>query len=161
MRDIYIGIAFIFFGLSATAQHSSRTVFANAGEPLSSENIRLHFTIGEPIVGLIQNGNASLDQGFWAGLNIMDPLAPNTVNETGIVVYPIPVEDELNIATGQRQLFGLQLFAIDRRMVLSTTTDVEQVAHQIDTSTLTPGTYVLQLFLRDENDTVLFKIIKE
>ena len=98
---------------------------------------------------------------FSAGLIIIDPLEPNTVDETGIVVYPIPVEDELNIATGQRQLFGLQLFAIDRRMVLSTTTDVEQVAHQIDTSTLTPGTYVLQLFLRDENDTVLFKIIKE
>jgi len=161
MGKISVGFVFLFTVFFTKAQDITKEVIANAGAPSTTANMELNFTLGEAIIGLVGNKNSVLDQGFWASFNINDLLQPNSDNETGIVVYPIPVEEVLNIATGQRQLFGLQLFAIDRRIVLSETTDVDQVEHQIEMGTIAPGVYVLQLFLRDENEPVLFKIIKE
>lgn len=161
MKKYILGLAFLFLNLSISAQRLNRTILLSSGEALTSANFSLNFSLGEPIVGPITSGALALSQGFWAGFDIFDPLQPNTIDETGIVVYPIPTNEELNIVTGQRELFGLRLFAIDRRMVLSTTTDVDVSEHQVDTGTLAPGVYVLQLFLNDTTDTVQFKIVKE
>ncbi len=157
-KSMLIGLVLILghFGFSQT---DDRSVLSNAGEPLSNGTLQLNFTMGEPIVGLV-GSTTSIDQGFWASQTIIVPV-PFTENPTGIAVYPVPVDDILNIATRGQQLVGLQVFSVDRRMVFSKAITATTTAHQIDLSTISRGVYVLQLFLEEANEALLFKIIKE
>lgn len=157
-KSILIGLI-LAWGHFGFGQTNDRSILSNAGKPLSNGTLQLNFTMGEPIVGLV-GSTTSIDQGFWASQAILEPM-PYTENPTGIAVYPVPVNDILNVATSGQQLVGLQVFSIDRRMVISKIITVDVTEHQIDLSTISKGVYVLQLFLEEASETLLFKIIKE
>jgi|GEM_PF-3582176 len=154
----------LFFGLSfamtvyGSAQTMSKMVVASAGEAFSSTEYRLNATLGEPLIGLISNENAMMDQGFWAGALAVEPMTPNEALG-GIIVYPNPVEEQVNILTNSNQVFGLALFAVDGRMAYRKKVDTSVLEHQIDASMLAKGVYVLQVSVEGEEEK-LFKVIK-
>ena len=150
----------LFLGLAtyASAQTVGRTVIASGGEALTNGNIQLNSTIGEPLIGMVTN-ELIIDQGFWAGSLFVEPLTPvKTLG--GIVVFPNPVENNLNIFTNNNKVYGITLFSMEGRMVLQKKVDEAITEHRIDASILAKGVYILQVFVEGESEEKLFKVIK-
>lgn len=148
----------LFVAACLSAQSMSKSAVSTAGIELSGLEATVNFTIGEPIVGLVAN-NESIDQGFWAGSLFVEPL---TIEKElgGIVVYPNPMIDELNIQTNNNPVYGITMFAVNGKMALKQKVESTQLEHKIDVSHLAKGMYVLRLSIEKEKEEKLFKIIK-
>jgi len=142
------------------AQTIGKTVVSASGGTASNADLSISFTIGEPIVGLVQ-GDAAIDQGFWAVGQLL--VEPESSEEElgGILVYPNPVESELTIFTNNKEVYGISLFSVDGRRVLKKMVESTQLEHKIDMSHLSRGMYVLRLLVEDDSKGKLFKIIKK
>ncbi|QCX01599.1 T9SS type A sorting domain-containing protein [Aggregatimonas sangjinii] len=152
---------YVLLGICAitSAQAISKTVMASGGEALTNGEIHLNSTIGEPLIGMVEN-DLALDQGFWAGSLFVEPLTPKE-NLGGIIIFPNPVEEELNIFTNNTKVYGIALFSMEGRMVLQKKVDEFETEHLIDASILAKGAYVLQIFVVGEAEEKLFKVIKK
>ncbi|MEM6892175.1 MAG: hypothetical protein AAF554_00705 [Bacteroidota bacterium] len=157
VKHKYILSLFLLFGLSVGAQGISRTVVANAGTNLSSENMQLHFTLGEPIVGLITNENGVLDQGFWASYLFIE-LVENNFDD--LVLFPIPVEEILHIVPGNNEVFGFRLFSMTGQQLMSQVFEDSGPEIQVDLSTLANATYIANVFVEGEDVPRQYKLIK-
>lgn len=158
MMKLLLTYVLLGFGVSTSAQAISKTVMANGGGALTNSEIQLNSTIGEPIVRMVSN-ELSLDQGFWAGSLFVEPLTPSEALD-GIVVFPNPVEEVLNIFTNNTRVYGITLFSMEGRMVLQKKVDETKTEHLIDASILAKGVYVLQVFVTGKAEEKLFKVIK-
>ena len=142
----------------ANAQTIDKMVIASGSEAMVNTEIQLNSTLGEPLIGLVLN-DFSVDQGFWAGSLIVEPLVPEE-ELGGIVVFPNPVEDQLNIFTNNQRVYGITLFSIDGRLIMKKKVDETQTQHLLDASILSEGVYVLQVFVEGNSKDKLFKVIK-
>jgi len=151
---------FLFLtAVTLSAQSMDKTVMASAGSSMSVAVFTIGYTIGEPIVGMASN-ESSIHQGFWAGsLQVVALTSEKKLD--GIVVYPNPVMDELTIFTNSNEINAIDLFGIDGRRVLKQTVETSKLEHNINLSSLSKGVYVLRLFIKDESESKLFKIIKK
>lgn len=152
-------VLMLLFACYANAQTISKLVLASGGEALSNGDIQLNLTLGEPIVGLIAN-DTSLDQGFWVGSLLVEPIEPEE-ELGGMIVFPNPVEEQLNIFTNGKRVYGITMFSVDGRMVVKKKVDESQTQHQIDASFLSKGVYVLQVLVEGDSEEKLFKILKK
>ena len=154
----YIVSLFLLFGFSSGAQSISRTVVANAGTQLSSENIQLHFTLGEPIIGLINNETGAVDQGFWSGYLFM---APVKTDFDDLVLFPIPVQEILYIIPGNNEVFGFKLFSMTGQQLVSQVFENSSNEIQVDLSTLANAIYIVNVFVEGEDRPRQYKLIKK
>ena len=148
----------LFTTACLNAQSVDRNVAATSGNMLANVSATINFTIGEPIVGFISN-ETSIDQGFWAGSLFVEPLTEEE-NLGDILVYPNPVKDMLTLFTANKEINGIDLFSVNGQRVLKQLVDTQQLEHQIDMSHITRGVYVLRLFMKEDQEEKLFKIIK-
>ena len=153
-------LTYLLLGIATygSAQTIDKEVMASGGEAMTNGEIQLNSTIGEPIVGLIANEQI-IDQGFWAGSLFVEPLTP-TETLGGIVVFPNPVGNELNIFTNNNKVYGITLFSMEGRMVRKEKVEESQTQHRIDASNLAKGVYILQVFVEGDSEEKLFKVIK-
>lgn len=142
-----------------SAQSLDKTVFANAGNTMTDTKVSIAFTIGEPLIGTVQN-DASINQGFWGGSLIVEPITA-VADLNGIIVYPNPVIDNLNLYTGGNKVYGITLFGIDGKRALKQKVDTSLLEHSINLSYLRTGIYVMRLFIEGSSEEKLFKIIKK
>lgn len=159
MKKLLLATILLFAGFATQAQEISKFVTSIGGETIANASNSINFTIGEPLIGLVAN-NESVDQGFWAGSLQVEPI---TVEEdlNGILIYPNPVEEELNIYAGTNKIYGITLFAVNGKRALKKKVDSFLIEHKINTSHLAKGMYVLRLFIQDSNQEKLFKVIKK
>lgn len=148
-----------------SAQTMAKNTVSNAGIEMANPEYTISFTIGEPVVGLITNGE-SIDQGFWAGSLYVEPMAPEDLPITpeeelgGISVYPNPVAEQLHIQVNNNKIYGITLYAVNGKMALKQKVESSNIEYQIDLSHLARGMYVLRLSMEGDQQEKLFKIIK-
>lgn len=141
-----------------SAQTIDKTTVASAGNTMSNTEFSIGFTVGEPLIGMVHN-EVSIDQGFWAGSLMVEPItAVEDLN--GIIVYPNPVIDHLNLYTGGNRVYGITLFGLDGKRALKQKVDASLMEHSINLSYLSTGIYVMHLFVEGNNEEKLFKVIK-
>lgn len=155
---LLLNCLFLFTTACLSAQTMAKNTVSNAGIEMSNPEYTVSFTIGEPIIGLISN-NESIDQGFWAGSLFVEPITPKE-ELGGIVIYPNPMINELNIQTNNNPIFGVTMFAVNGKMALKQKVESTQVEHKIDVSHLAKGMYVLRLSVEESQEEKLFKVIK-
>ncbi len=143
----------------ARSQSLDKTVIANGGNVMSNAQINLNCTLGEPIVGQIKE-EFTIDQGFWASGLAVEPLQTKD-EQGGIVVYPNPVEEALNVFTNNERVVGITLFSVNGKRVWKERVEASQREHHINVTHLSKGTYVLRLFIEGNSTEKLFKIIKK
>ena len=160
MKKIKQSLSYICLAMSyyISAQGIDKTVIASGGEALTNGEVHLNATIGEPFIGAVLT-DFSIDQGFWAGSLLVEPMLPEE-ELGGIFVFPNPVEEQLNIFTNNNRVYGLTMFSLDGRRVYRKKVDASLVEHQIDASFLSEGVYLLQVLVEETSEEKLFKIIK-
>ncbi|MEO9893713.1 T9SS type A sorting domain-containing protein [Aurantibacter sp.] len=159
MMKTLLTFLLIFITLSAVGQTIAKNAVSSAGIILSNDSNSFSFTIGEPIVGLIA-GDESIDQGFWAGSLFVEAITEDK-DLGGIVIYPSPMDNQLNIQTNNNPIYGVTLFTVNGIMALKQKVATANLEHQIDVSHLASGVYVLRLAIENEQEEKLFKVIKK
>ncbi|MBG49029.1 MAG: hypothetical protein CML05_12150 [Pseudozobellia sp.] len=141
------------------AQSIERSVIGSAGELLSFGGQSLNYTLGESVVGYIA-GPTSIDQGFWVGKGILViPLPVENEENIQIRVYPNPVIDQITIYTGEEEILAMQVFGVNAQRVLHQSVESRQLEQKLDLSHLSKGVYILQLLVKGKN-LKEYKIIK-
>lgn len=151
---------FVLATITMLSQTIDRQVFATAGTTVSNANNKVTFTIGEPIIGTIQNSTV-INQGFLAAASSNTTLAVDEqFLNTAIKVYPNPVQNNLQIDfTGITGEAKLMLYSITGQLVKTKKLNAQN--NTILMSNLQSGLYLVNLHFTDYKTIKSFKIIKK
>ena len=163
MKTIYVLLILLTsYGVSH-AQSISQYVFGNTGATISGASNSLSFTLGEPVIGLISNGE-SLGQGFWLGAAASIVLSTEDFSslENSITVYPNPVRDVVNLAFTDilSEEFVVQVTDISGKTILQKVFENNGLTESISVSNLSSGIYFINIQRSEKQQSKTFKIIK-
>jgi hypothetical protein len=163
MKTTLFFFCFLIGGFHLYSQQISKQVIGSSGEPLSNGTHTINFTVGEPIVGIVQN-NAAILQGFWAELLNDDTLSVSSIVEleNWVSVYPNPVVNYLkfNFNTQSVSYFKVGLFDVSGKLLIEDTLKNQNANSQLDLSHLSSGIYLLKITASETNYNKSIKIIK-
>ena len=142
------------------AQSISKQVFATAGNSLSNANHILTSTIGESMVGKIQN-TTIISQGFLATASIDNTLSiDDLLLSDTLKVYPNPVTENLHIDF--TNVFGevkISIYSTSGQLVR--TKVLKSQNNKLNIKELQHGLYLMNLHFVDYKTFRSFKIIKK
>ena len=144
------------------AQSLGQVVMSNSGTTLSGASNTLSFTLGEPVIGNISNGE-SLGQGFWLGAIEEAVLgAEDFTLETNATVYPNPVKDLLNIRFEDMagEDFEIALYDIRGTVVMQREFTNSSGTELLNFEAFAAGVYVLKVVQTASGKNKTFKLIK-
>lgn len=145
-------------------QSISKQVIGSSGTQLTNGNYTINFTVGEAIVGNIENGEA-IHQGFWAALNEDNTLTVETLvgSEEELSVFPNPVVNVLQVKfkLQDAQNYSTQLYDLNGKQIFNLKPIVQGQIVQMNISHLSQGMYLLVVSDKTSNYNKSFKIIKQ
>ncbi len=143
-----------------SAQSIDRQVFTTAGNTVSNANHKITFTIGEPLIGTIQNSTV-ISQGFLAAVSSSTTLAiDEQLLNTAIKVYPNPVTEKLSIDLNNVSGDAKVMIYSSTGQLLKTE-KLNTQNNSINISHLQNGLYLVNLHFSDYKTIKTFKIIKQ
>jgi|GEM_PF-1463917 len=162
-NTIFTILLILVFSDLCHSQSLSQYIAASSGVTLNGTSNTLSFTMGEPIIGNIDNGE-SLGQGFWLGA-IEGVVLSNEDFSSSIetTFYPNPVRDFLNISFTDMEGQNIELVLYDilgREVYKKQITSIANT-EAINLSSLNSGTYLLSIVLQSNNTFKTYKIIKQ
>lgn len=164
MKHVILFLFLFIATIQLQAQSISKQVIGNSGQALSNNINTINFTIGEVIVGTIENESA-IHQGFWAELNNDGTLSVETLTEykEQISIFPNPVVNLLQIKYKHQNAdnYALQLYAVNGKQILNVNAFHKGQITQTDISHLSQGMYLLRITDKNSNYNKSFKILKK
>ena len=148
-----------------TAQQQSPEVISPAGGIDRTETISLEWTAGELATETIYTSSSMISQGFHQPvLRVVKQQEDNLVEANDLFqVFPNPVESILEVKLPIMELpetVEMRLLDLEGQLILSLSVEPHQRSQQIDMSTFSSGTYVLQCNRKSSSKMTSFKIIK-
>lgn len=145
-------------------QSISKQVVSSSGAELNNGTYTINFTVGETLVGLIENGEV-IHQGFWAGISEDNTLTVETLvdAEEELSIYPNPVVNVLQIKfkLQEAQNYTTQLYDLNGKQIFNLKPIVQGQIVQMDISHLSGGMYLLMVTDKTSNYNKSFKILKK
>ena len=153
-------LAFIYFlgSLSITAQSISKQVIGAAGKTLSSDNSKLSWTVGEPIVGLMTAGGNQLGNGYYPAMVLQTLSLEDNVLDVQLRVYPNPTSQSLYVSHPDMNSFGISIVDLNGKQLYSGTIKKEE---PLDVSGYMQGMYMVTIENTTTNKKNTYKIIKK
>ena len=174
MKPVLTFLFFVFFVVEAIAQNTmpDRVVAASAGRDAIptigfsiSNNKRMTYTIGEPLIyrGLV--GNKYIHNGFEQP-DALIAVAPGVVMlqkpDSPFKVYPNPMTSYSIVEAPEEQLNPVKLQLLDMNAKLIAEYTMESTRLQIDLeNTLTAGSYLLNFYTIEGQFIQQNKLIKQ
>lgn len=157
MRTLLILMILFFSKSNIQAQH----IFASSGKDISNNNIKISYTIGEPLVSKINNSSISLSNGFQNATNlIITAVNKNLFSDNELLVYPNPVKSNLFIENkSNKNNLSYSLYLINGNKILQENFS-NQTLQNIDINGIAIGCYILEIKDNTTNLTQTYKIIK-
>ena len=140
-------LCFFFFKLRPFAQIIERNLISSSGGFIQNSQGSISFSIGEPAIISIQNGQNTLTQGFQQPTNVKDRLFLGVIPEgCDFLIYPNPTDQVLNYATNQQNYY-FEIYSIDGRNFGS----FKLQNGSIDVNFLPVGTYLIKMICSEKN----------
>lgn len=156
----------MFLVTQLEAQSISKQVIGSSGQSITSGTHTINFTVGESIVGVLENGE-SIGQGFWAAVASDATLSVETfVNnntEESINIYPNPASDVIQIKFKLKSATDYQarLFDVSGKEIYNLNKITEAQIKHIRISHLSSGMYILNVKDNKSDYNKSFKILKQ
>jgi hypothetical protein len=145
----------------AKAQSISPQVIASAGTHSTGSNIQLSWTLGEPVITTVSNGNNIITQGFHQTLLTVTAVDENNISDINITVFPNPTSEILNISLANNQKdLQLELFDINGKLLQTQQINATQNMANINMSEYARANYLLRLYAADGSINNTYKIGK-
>lgn len=128
--------------------------FVSNNEILPKENF-----IGSLTVPVQVSDGTDLSESFNLNIVVTDILGINLdSNSHNFSIFPNPVKNQLNITRqGSQEFYLVKVYSLDGSLIYSSK-KINEENHSIDLTSLSNGTYIVQIFTHDE--TELLQILK-
>ena len=139
------------------SQSISKQVIGSAGKAQSNSNLKVSWTTGEPVVGLMTAGGHQLGNGYYPGMNIKALKIEDNALDLQVKVYPNPTSQMLSISHPELNSFAIQITDLNGKQIYSGTIGKDQ---PLDVSNYTQGMYLVTIENKEANKKNTYKIIK-
>jgi hypothetical protein len=148
----------------AQSQRLKPEIISSGGGLMSNANVKMSFTIGEPVTGKVFNSSHIFWQGFqqyWK-ISTSTSIAGLTINNLNCNVYPNPTRDIINILLQTDQAESMVISIVDLNgKVFNQQKIVDKITEkQIDVANYPSGIYLLVITTVSGKHLETFKIQK-
>ena len=140
------------------SQTISKQVIGTAGKTQSNSNLKVSWTTGEPVVGLMTAGGNQLGNGYYPALDLQALSVEDNVLDVQLRVYPNPTSQSLYVSHPDVNSFGISIVELNGKQLYSGTINKEE---PLDVSNYTQGMYLVTLENKETNKKNTYKIIKK
>jgi hypothetical protein len=151
----------IFILLASTtcfSQTISKQVIGTAGKTQSNSNLKISWTTGEPVVGLMTAGGNQLGNGYYPAMDIQALSIDDVALNVEIKVYPNPTSQLLYVSHPDLTSFQIQIVDLNGKQIHTGTIDKEI---PLDVSSYTQGMYLVTIEDTTNHKKNTYKIIKK
>ena len=142
----------------ASAQSISKQVIGAAGKTLSNSNLKISYTVGEPVVGLMTAGGNQLGNGYYPALNLQALSVEDNLLDLQLKVYPNPTSQSFYVSHPELNSFGITIVDLNGKHLYSGTINKEE---PLDLSSFTQGMYLVTIENTTTHKKNTYKIIKK
>ena len=142
----------------ASAQSISKQIIGAAGKTQSNSNLKISYTVGEPVVGLMTAGGNQLGNGYYPALNLQALSVEDSLLDLQIKVYPNPTSQSLYVSHLEMNSFGITIVDLNGKQLYAGTINKEE---PLDVSNYTQGMYLVTIKNPITNKKNTYKIIKK
>jgi hypothetical protein len=157
-RRIHLVFLVMIFYNSAISQTISKQVLGASGKTLSNSNLKVSYTAGELVVGLMTAGGNQLGNGYYPAMDIQALNIDDTTLNVEIKVYPNPTSQSLYVTHPEYNSFLIQITDINGKQIYVGTIEKEM---PLDVSSYSPGLYLFIIQNKESNKKNTYKIIKK
>lgn len=158
MSEKIILLISLTFWTSSFSQSISKQVIGATGKTQTNGNVKLSYTIGEPIVGLMTAGGNQLGNGYWPSLDLQALSIEDNTLYMQIRVYPNPTSQALYITHPELSTFLITIDDMNGKQLYQGTINKEE---PLDVSNYANGTYLVTIEYTSTNKKNTYKIIKK
>lgn len=145
----------------ANAQSISPQVIASAGTHYTGSNAQLSWTIGEPVITTISNGNNTITQGFHQTLLNVTSVEEQSLAGVNVTVFPNPTSDVLNInLTNNLKNLQMDLFDMTGKLLQARGIGASEGNVQINMTEYARANYLLRVYSADGSVNYTYKVQK-
>ena len=155
MRYLFHVILITSIGYS---QSIYKQVIGSAGKTQSNPNLKVSWTIGEPVVGLMTAGGNQLSNGYYPAMNIKTLKVEDKSLDVQVKVYPNPTSQLLCVSHPELNSFAIQITDLNGKQIYSGTIGKD---HPLDVSSYTQGMYMVTIENTATKKKNSYKIIKK
>jgi hypothetical protein len=151
----------IFILLASTtcfSQSISKQVIGTAGKTQTNSNLKISWTTGEPVVGLMTAGGNQLGNGYYPAMDIQALSIDDATLNVEIKVYPNPTSQLLYVSHPDLTSFQIQIVDMNGKQIYAGTIEKEV---PLDVSSYTQGMYLITIENKESNKKNTYKIIKK
>ena len=140
------------------SQSITKQVIGANGKALSNGNLKVSYTVGEPVVGIMTAGGSQLGNGYYPALNLQALSVEDNVLDVQLKVYPNPTSQSLYVSHPDMNSFGITIVDLNGKQLYSGTINKEK---PLDVSNYTQGMYLVTIENTTTNKKNSYKIIKK
>ena len=148
----------LLIGSYSSAQSISKQVIGAAGKTQTNSNLKLSYTVGEPVVGIMTAEGNQLGNGYYPALNLQALSVEDNVLDVQLRVYPNPTSQSLYVSHPDVNSFGITIVDLNGKQLYSGTINKEE---PLDVSSYTQGMYMVTVENTTTNKKNTYKIIKK
>ena len=149
---------FLLVTTTGYSQTISKQVIGTAGKTQSNSNLKVSWTTGEPIVGLMTAGGNQLGNGYYPALDLQALSVEDNVLDVQLRVYPNPTSQSLYVSHPDMNSFGITIVDLNGKQLYSGTINKDE---PLDVSNYTQGMYMVTIENATTNKKNTYKIIKK
>lgn len=158
MKEL-IKLVFLFLGIATNAQTISSSAISASGDSQTSTIHKVSWTLGEPVVGLMNGQDVQVSNGYHQHLDLQLLSIANKDIMASILIYPNPATEYLIVSNKSNLEALLHIYDETGRNVLEQ--EISKAETTIDFKNFPSGIYMLNftsLFSLKSNS---YKLIKK
>jgi hypothetical protein len=151
----------IFILLASTAcfsQSISKQVIGTSGKTLTNSNLKVSYTVGEPVVGLMTAGGNQLGNGYYPAMDLQALSIDDASLNVQIKIHPNPTSQLLYVTHPEITTFQVHIADLNGKQLFEGTIE-KDVA--LDVSNYNQGMYLITIENKESNKKNTYKIIKK
>lgn len=154
----FIALLLVLISTLGYSQTISKQVIGTAGKTQSNSDLKVSWTTGEPVVGLMTAGGNQLGNGYYPALDLQALSIEDNAMDVNLKVYPNPTSQFLYVSHPELKSFSIQIVDLNGKQIYTGTISKEQ---PLDVSTYSQGMYMIILENKATNQKNTYKIIKK
>ena len=140
------------------AQTISKQVIGTAGKTQSNSNLKVSYTVGEPVVGIMTAGGTQLGNGYHPALNLQALSIQDNALALQVKVYPNPTSQSLFVSHPDVTTFTIQITDMNGKLKYTGAVIKDM---PLDVSNYATGIYLITVENKESNIKNTYKFIKE
>ncbi len=140
------------------SQTVSRQVIGAAGTTQTNSNLKVSWTAGEPVIGLMTSGGNQLGNGYYPAMDLQALELEDNTLDVKIKVFPNPTSELLYVSHPEMDSFTVEIADVNGKQLFTGTVTKDM---PLNLSSYLQGMYLITVINKVTHKKNTYKIIKE